>query len=260
MFTKHTYVLSEDIQIFFTDSGPPPNYNDYTTLVVFHGSAFNGFGFERLHGVASQHNLRTIVWNRRDYPGSTPYTDFELGNLKLAPKTFMNRIGSQIGEFLAKFIEQEKIPKATDDGKAGGIAIMGWSMGTATAMSLFSHSDILPPQTYSMLEQYVKDLVLNDSPYLCFGFKFPSEVPTYDPWTDTDAKTPQEKYQRFLVWASSFYDHPNPESGDLCDIDLISKGTADNTITKWSNEEFERYFNKEAAVRSEFPMCALLNF
>lgn len=29
------------IQLFYTDSGPVPGSTDYTTLVIFHGSAFN---------------------------------------------------------------------------------------------------------------------------------------------------------------------------------------------------------------------------
>lgn len=29
-------------ELFFTDSGAPAGTNDYTTLVIWHGSAFNG--------------------------------------------------------------------------------------------------------------------------------------------------------------------------------------------------------------------------
>ncbi|KAF9254804.1 hypothetical protein L218DRAFT_831845, partial [Marasmius fiardii PR-910] len=109
-----TYTLSNDIQIFFADSGPPPHSDDYTTLVVLHGSGFSGDGFEKIHSAAHALNLRTVVWNRRDYPGSTPYTDSELEDLKQGRKAFLDRIGRQVGEFLVRFVENENIPKASE--------------------------------------------------------------------------------------------------------------------------------------------------
>ncbi|KAG7087839.1 hypothetical protein E1B28_013777 [Marasmius oreades] len=136
MFSNNTYILSDNIRIFFTDSGPPPHSNDYTTLVVLHGTPFNGYGLEKLHTVAHSLNLRTVIWNQHDYPSSTPYTDSELEELNQGRKIFMDRINKQIGQSLKQFIEKENIPKATSDRKAGGIAIMGWSMGNLSAMAL----------------------------------------------------------------------------------------------------------------------------
>ncbi|EEB93610.1 hypothetical protein MPER_07705, partial [Moniliophthora perniciosa FA553] len=239
-FTPHTYTLSDSIEIFFTDSGAPPNSTDYTTLLVLHGSAFNGHGFEKLHDYAHELNLRVLIWNRRDYPGSTKYTDEELEELNQGKKIFIDRLGAQVADFLKQFIEKEKIPKATPDRKAGGIAVMGWSMGTATAMSLFSDPSIISSELYNHLKEYVKDLILDDSPHLCFGYEVPEGEKTYDPWTDPNCKTPEELYQNFGFWVSSFYDHPNPLSGKLSDMDIRTR-TDEVTATKWTPEEFGRY-------------------
>ena len=118
-------------------------------------------GFERLHEHAHSLNLRTILWNRRDYPGSTRYTDAELEDLAEGRKVFMDKVGQQLADFIVQFIEKEKIPQATSDFKAGGVAVMGWSMGTASVITLFSDSQLVSPEVYGVLEKYVRDLILN---------------------------------------------------------------------------------------------------
>ncbi|KAG7090233.1 hypothetical protein E1B28_011833 [Marasmius oreades] len=254
MFTSHTYELSNNIQIFFTDSGPPPHSDNYTTLVVFHGSAFNGAGYEKLHSVAHPLNLRTVIWNRRDYPGSTPYTDSELEDLRQGRRVFMEKIGVQVGEFLEQFIENENIPKVSSDHKAGGIAIMGCSMGNSSAMALFSDPKLSPPETYLKLKPYIKDLVLYEPPHLCFAYPLPPGVDVYNPLNNSDQTIPGSKAPNFKFWVSSFYNHRDINSADLRDMDTPTKGSSDATITKWSQEEFQRYVNETATVRSELPM------
>lgn len=40
-------VGKDGTELFYTDSGPIPGSNNYTTLVIFHGSAFTGREFHR---------------------------------------------------------------------------------------------------------------------------------------------------------------------------------------------------------------------
>ncbi|KAF9002892.1 hypothetical protein BDQ17DRAFT_1242627 [Cyathus striatus] len=257
MFTPHTYTLDEGIQIFYTDSGPVPNSNDYTTLIIFHGSAFTGHGFEKLHDVAKDYNLRTVIWNRRDYPGSTPYTDEELEDLKLGHQIFIERLGKLVTQFIYKFINRERIPAMTEDRRKGGIALMGWSMGTATEMSFLLDDKLISSEIYNSLEPYVKDLVLYDPPFRSFGFDVPADSNPYIPWTDPDCKTPEELYQNFLYWVSSYYDHPSlPVS--IHDLDF-RKRTDNRTVSKWTPEQFAKFYCEPAAVRSELPMYVRLS-
>ncbi|KAF9259306.1 hypothetical protein L218DRAFT_1059428 [Marasmius fiardii PR-910] len=189
------YLLSNTIHVFFTDSGAPLHSKDYTTLVIFHGSSFNGSGYEKLHAISHSLNLRTVILNRRDYPGSTPYKDSELEDLRKGRKVFMDRIGQQAGEFLARFIEKERIPKATEDRKARGIAIMG-----VVDREFISHS---------ILEHYVKDLVLYEPPSLCFAYQPPPDVELYKPMSDPNQKLSSEELNHnFKFWVSSFYKPP----------------------------------------------------
>ncbi|KAG6863004.1 hypothetical protein C0995_007926, partial [Termitomyces sp. Mi166 len=54
-------------------------------------------------------------------------------------------------------------------------------MGTATAMPLFSDPSLFNKDTYALLEEYVKDLILDDPPHLSFGIVLPSDAEIYDP-------------------------------------------------------------------------------
>ncbi|KAK7440951.1 hypothetical protein VKT23_016728 [Stygiomarasmius scandens] len=254
MFAPRTFTLSDGIEIFFTDSGPPPNSADYTTMIILHGSAFNGHGFEKLHDHAFKLNLRTLIWNRRDYPRSTKYSDEELEDLNQGRKVFIDKLGRQLADFVKQFIQKENIPIATADRKAGGVAIMGWSMGAATAMSVFSDPSLLSTESYNLLKDYIIHLILDDSPHLCFGYEVPQKHKVYDPLTDPNCKTPEELYQNFGFWVSSFYEHPDPRSGKLEDMDIQSTRAGDPTIMKWTSEEFAKFYTQDAAVRSELRM------
>lgn len=191
MFSHCVAKLPDDIQLSYTDSGPVPGSNNYTTVIIMHGSAFNCSkypcfpqhllcivteghpqgGFEKLHSFAPKHNMRTILLQRRDYPGSTKFTDDELDDLKNGRKSFIDRLAIQLGYFCRHLISDLGIPKVNPKDRSGGITIMGWSFGTATAMALFSDPAIIPNELYKNLERYVKDLVLYGE-HLCSFLKF----------------------------------------------------------------------------------------
>ena len=158
-FSSNTLTLPEDIQIYFTDSGPPPSSTDYTTAIFIHGSSFNGRSFEGLHAHAHSHNLRIVIITRREYKGSTPLFDWELDDLQHGRKAFLDRMGAQLAQFIQQFVQMETstIPKIGRDGKTGGIAVVGWSFGAIYALAMFSVPDLV---NQSFLKDYIKDLVL----------------------------------------------------------------------------------------------------
>ncbi|KAG6878224.1 hypothetical protein C0992_008439 [Termitomyces sp. T32_za158] len=255
MVASSTYVLAEGINIYFSDSRAPPSSSDYTTLIILHGSAFNGECFEKIHTFSHEYNLRTVIWNRREYPGSTKYTDAEIQDLHHGRKVFLDRLAIQVGDFVRQFVEREGIPKISEDRKTGGFAILGWSMGTATAMPLFSDKSLFSKKTYALLESYVKDLILDDPPHLSFGIDLPRDAKVYNPWADPDYKTPEELYQNFTFWVSSYYDHPDFHAASLPDLDF-HKRTDHTTIASWTPAQFQRFYTQSAATRSELPMYA----
>ncbi|KAG6825334.1 hypothetical protein H0H92_004051 [Tricholoma furcatifolium] len=253
MVTSHTFTLTGGINIFFTDSGPPPSSTDYTTLVVLHSIGFTGASFEKLQEYAHRYNLRTVFWNRREYPGSSKYTDDEINDLHSGKKVFLDRFAVQLADFLRQYIEKESIPKISPDRKSGGFAIMGWSMGLATAMPLFSDPSLLNLELYVLLEEYVKDLIIYDPTYLSFGITLPPHGKLYNPWTDEQCKTPAEICQNMGFWVSSYYVHPDSASGSIHGLNYERRGT-NPTITRWTPEQFERFYSEPAIMRSEIGM------
>jgi pimeloyl-ACP methyl ester carboxylesterase len=117
-------------------------------------------GLVALHKYAHQNDLRVILWNRRDYRGSTKYTDAELEDLKEGRKVFQDRLAIQLAWFLEHFIKQKGTPKLSADRKSGGFILMGWSLGNVTTLSLLSDPDAIPKPLYEIVEPYLMSIVL----------------------------------------------------------------------------------------------------
>lgn len=81
--------------------------------------------------------------NRRGYAGSTTYTIEELKAHQANPQACLEEIATEIGSFLARFVEQENIPRASEDGKRGGLSVMGWSMGAGAASAVLGQPDAI---------------------------------------------------------------------------------------------------------------------
>ncbi|KAJ6479495.1 Alpha/Beta hydrolase protein [Mycena vitilis] len=250
-YTEHTVQLPDGIELCYTDSGAPAA-SSYCTLVVIHGSGFNGDGFVSLHKYAHQNNLRVVALNRRDYRGSTKYTDAELEDLKAGRKIFLDRLAIQLAWFLQQFVNHEGTPKVSVDRKSGGFVILGWSSGVMTALSLFSDPAAIPQALYETVEPYVKNVVLYDPPYSSLGYPQPDYEGWYNPFTDSDYPTPTQMYENFQQWVSSYFTHPDIESGKPSGISH-AKRAEKWTTSSWTGEEKATYFDKIAAVRTEAP-------
>ena len=97
--------------------------------------------------------------NRRDYPGSTNYTDDNLKDLNEGNVSFMERLGAEVAH-LVWFAETQNIPKISADGKSGGFSVMGWSMGNATSMAVLGCPEFVGQAAYTRLEPYLRQLIL----------------------------------------------------------------------------------------------------
>ncbi|KAJ7087027.1 Alpha/Beta hydrolase protein [Mycena crocata] len=254
LYTEHTLKLPDGIEILYTDSGAP-NTEDYTTIVALHGCGFNGYCFERLHEYAPKYNVRMIFWNRRDYRGSTKYTDEELEDLRAGRKRFQDRLALQISWFLEHFIRNEHTPKISPGRAAGGFVLMGWSFGNATLLALFGDPEVVPNSLYEMLEPHVRSLVLYDPPFVALGYPAPVLEGIYDPCNDPECTTVDQVYDNFQQWVSSYFQHSNITTG--CPSGMsFEKLTERRTIAQWTEVQKARYCDKSEALRSELPAFA----
>jgi hypothetical protein len=115
--------------------------------------------FQKVLPFAPKDNIRIISVNRRDYTGSTKYTDDDIKDLNEGKASFMARLGAEVAHLLIWLAEAQKVPKISADGKTGGISIMGWSTGDATPMAILGYPEFIGKEAYTKLEPYFRQLI-----------------------------------------------------------------------------------------------------
>lgn len=134
-------------------------------------------GFLGLFPHAAARNMRIMALNLRDYPGSTPYTPSELELLcsddAEEQAAAVRSQGHEIAAFLKHIIETESLPPVAGVAgkKAGGIAVMSWSLGNVWAMSLFAHTASLDQDTRTVLLPMLRTWIIYGEFYIsCEGW------------------------------------------------------------------------------------------
>ncbi|KAF5381157.1 hypothetical protein D9757_009438 [Collybiopsis confluens] len=247
-----TYNLSGGIDLSFTDAGAPLS-DDYTTVVILHGTAFNAYQLRKVHVYAHENNLRTVLLHQRHYAGSTPYTTDEIEDIKQGEMGFWERGSAQLAEFLNTFIKQERIPKLTTEGR-GGIAIMGWSMGVVPVLSFLAtaKNPIISIDLSECLQEYIGRCILYEPPFLAFGISPPPKCPNFNPWEEPDI-SPEDLPIVFSRWISSYFDHPCYDpvtkslsiSATIHDYDGRPEGPV-NSISSWTADDISKGIENDA--------------
>lgn len=111
-----------------------------------------------MHPLAAKYDARTIVIQRKDYSGSTQFTEQELDDLNNGRQAFLDQLAVTVANLLKCLIEELNIPKVSKDGK-GGIALLGWSLGTSTALTIFKDLNVVLPELHDFLMPYMKNLI-----------------------------------------------------------------------------------------------------
>ncbi|KAJ6615456.1 Alpha/Beta hydrolase protein [Mycena sp. CBHHK59/15] len=197
--------LKSGVEFFYTDSGAVTGVPGYTTLLIIHGHTFHSGTFQRLHPLAQPNSLRIISVNRREYPGSSPYSVEDLTvfgeGTEAERASLLEQQGRDLALFVDGLIQELSIPKA------GGVALIGWSLGTIFLLSLIASIETLPVETKERLSSFVHSVVLLQPPALALG------LPTPEGWlmphTDPDI-APEARGPAFAKWVSSYFIH-----GDL---------------------------------------------
>ena len=102
--------------------------------------------------------MRIISVNRREYPGSSPYSPEELtavlDGTEAERANLLEQQGRDLELLVDGLIEELLIPQA------GGIALVGRSMGTIFALSLISSTETLPAATKVRLSNFVHTVIM----------------------------------------------------------------------------------------------------
>ncbi|KAF8891933.1 Alpha/Beta hydrolase protein [Gymnopilus junonius] len=199
--------VRDNLEYFYIDSGAP-NATEYKTIIIIHGHTFHSGTFKRLLPLAPSRSLRVIALNRREYPGTTPFSAEELRIFKSGSEEERAKLLAQQGFDLASFIstlvKQLDLPK--------DVTIVAWSMGNIFLMSLLSSINALPADVKGILQSSVKNIIMWDPPSQALGITSPpgGYVPLWD-----DDLPPEARGPAFGIWAASYWKHGDISTHDL---------------------------------------------
>ncbi|KAH9925573.1 alpha/beta-hydrolase [Fomitopsis serialis] len=209
----HCAVDGDSTLLYYEDSGVPSGSTDYVTVFLVHGTMFSSAIFRPMMPYAAHHNLRLVLINCRDYPGSTLYSESELGSLSSTDPAIQSSAlqarGLEFAEFIRRFIETQRIPPiiASRSGggggrRSGGFTLLGWSSGNCQTIPLLSYADLVPEATRKLLDAYFRSFVMYDISLPATG-----EAPVPGVWVPfrDDTLSPAEKFSQFSEWVSYYF-------------------------------------------------------
>ena len=128
--------------------------------------------FRKMLPIAESRNARLFLANRRDYPGSTPYTFEErlaLFSAAVEGKTdadsarkkvvgWMRERAREVYDLLVHLVTAHRIPLAQPEANKGGIIVVGWSFGTTLMTALLANMASFPVENVD-LRKYLRRVV-----------------------------------------------------------------------------------------------------
>ncbi|KAJ7590035.1 hypothetical protein C8J56DRAFT_936707 [Mycena floridula] len=196
----------------YTDSGNPGTA-DYVTIFAIHGTGYNNRTFKRIQDVAGGQNIRFVAINCLQYHGSSPYSETELqmliGGSGAEKRGILRKRGIEIANFVDFFIRGHGIPPISEDGKCGGVVLLGWSAGVRETVSAIASMGELPSD--SGFKTHLRAHIMYEAP--CIALGLPESPLHWSPFIDSTIPT-EKRTALFAVWVSSYFDH-----GDLATRD-----------------------------------------
>ena len=114
--------------------------------------------FKQILPLASTFALRIICLSRREYEGSTPYSEDELKTIHDGSEAeradFFRNEGTLIALFVDEIIQSLSLPKK------GGVTVVGWSLGNLYTIAMRASINDLPDNTKQRLKEYTRGFVV----------------------------------------------------------------------------------------------------
>ncbi|KAJ3572419.1 hypothetical protein NP233_g3092 [Leucocoprinus birnbaumii] len=211
---------TNDTKLAYTDTGAPSRAGPYTTVFAVHGMAFNSGTctgiFEPVQALAKSVNIRFVAVTRRNYKGSSPFTEEELrvmngGGSEDEKSAFIVNRGVELLNFIDRFlIEKDISTEAPRKGEPGGIAIIGWSLGNTVTLSAIANVKFAAPVVRDRLGPLIHTLIMHECARAVLGH--PIDQRTWAPWHLVDQTIPEDAEMPFFAcWISSYFEHRDLE-------------------------------------------------
>lgn len=245
---KSSIWVSDSVELAYIDTGAPL-VPVYTTIFAIHGMVFGGSVFSRLAERMFAENVRFVSIVRRGYRGSSPYTKSEIAAVTNGTEeeraTFKLEQSHQLVRFITTFIKRFSLPSISANDSAGGVAVLGWSMGTIFALSLIAYMPSLSTSDQVLFREYLRSLILLDPATTTLGL--PPASKAWAPFVDPIIP-PEETAAMFTPWVSSYFDHKNIEGRGFDGLTYVAPSLNRHpTIYNMTSVERDSIIETEAA-------------
>jgi len=221
-----TLVVSESgAELSYIDSGPPSK-SPYITLFAVHGMCFTNLIFQNVQPILLAQGVRLVAPNRRHFPGSTPYTPEELGVVlggsEEQKDAWVASRGHELLTFIDTFCQKHNIPPISADGKSGGIAILGWSLGVPFANAALSSVHNFPADVRARLGSRLRAYMAHEPAPAALGLPSPEKN-----WAPVLEETiPAElRLKAFTHWVTAYFEHEDLPKRDLNTLSYVLEST-----------------------------------
>ncbi|KAJ8076358.1 hypothetical protein PM082_000779 [Marasmius tenuissimus] len=230
------------VELSYLDSGAPAK-SCYTTIFAIHGMIFTNAIFQKILDIAASKGIRFVAVNRRAFPGSTPYTRPELdvvtdeASTEAEKDAFMQDRGHEITYFIDSFIREHELPPLSSDGMNGGVAILGWSIGSSHAAAAVASTLTLPADVRARLSLHLRSLIFYEAAPMILGLPPPPQ--SWLPLTDMTMPA-ASRLRAFSQWATSYFDHGDLSSRDLNQLEwVVASPSSVPTFFTFGNETLD---------------------
>ncbi|THH19421.1 hypothetical protein EW146_g1768 [Bondarzewia mesenterica] len=243
---KTILVDGNGTRLAYIDSGPPSG-TVYTTIFAVHGVEFTNPIFQKVSVLCRANHVRFVAINRREYKGSTPFTETEKAIITNGTDTqkmnWLKDRGLEIANFVDAFIQRENLSLVSADGKRGGVALLGWSSGATFTAAAISNIDALPSDVRARLVSRLRVHIMQGSllthlfpsmlfciliaplaepPSIAFGLPFPPQ--TFSPQIDTSIPA-KARIPAFTLWITSYFQHGDLSTRDTNVLEYVLPAT-----------------------------------
>ncbi|KAI0755094.1 Alpha/Beta hydrolase protein [Daedaleopsis nitida] len=235
-------------ELAYIDSGAPAtSTHDYVTIFAIHGMMFGYHIYDKVFALAQGADVRLVAINRRGYPGSTALSAEDMAALAGTDEqkeAFIQARGLEVATFIDKFIEVNDIPPISEDGTAGGIALMGWSLGCCVSLSVVSHIRSYPQSVQKRLGAYLRAHILHEPPQVALGHSISPKtwLPNMNP-----NLTPEKGALLTAHYLSAYFRHGDLSKRSPDALEYVVPATfRPPTVFSMSDAHMEKIFNLEA--------------
>ena len=206
-----------------------------------------------------------ICLSRREYRGSSPYTDEELRTINHGSEEerakFLQEQGVLIALFVDGIIQTLSLPKA------GGLTVVGWSMGNVFTLALRACISDLPADTQERLKSYSRSFIVwgtilppllisqTNPEHLSYFIVDPPVTALGFPWNFDQPQISQEVLlATFAKRITTHFKHVDLDSKDPSKLDQIGDPSKKPTSETMTPEELSSTLDFTPCFKCDIPL------